>query len=192
MLAALAKSRALVLPSYHEGYPLVLLEAAQMAGQILGVQAGYSLVTLLDPQTQADTPVMATFCQMVALLIFLQANAHHWLLRALAASFSYLPPGSALEKVAAGRGLIEAAGGIFLAGFELAAPVVTATLVVDAALGFLAKASPQMPVLFLGLPVKNVIALSVLTASLALWPRWFEHGFAAGFQMGERCLHLAK
>ena len=71
-----------------------VMEGAQMAGHIMGVQAGYSLVTLLDPQTQADTPVLATFQQLLAVLIFLQLNVHHWLLRGLAASFAYLPPGT--------------------------------------------------------------------------------------------------
>src|SRR6185369_6042744 len=38
-----------------------VFEAAQMAGAILGVQMGYSLVNILDPQTQVDTTVVALF-----------------------------------------------------------------------------------------------------------------------------------
>ncbi|MBZ5573063.1 MAG: flagellar biosynthetic protein FliR [Acidobacteriia bacterium] len=169
-----------------------VIEAAQMAGHILGVQAGYSLVTLLDPQTQADTPVMATFNQLVALLIFLQLNVHHWLLRGLAASFTYLPPGSALSNLKAGAGLLRAAGGIWLVGVQIAAPVVVATVLVDVSLGFLAKASPQMPVLFVGLSIKTVLSLVVFAGTLALWPRLLEHRFAAGIVLGERLLHLAR
>ncbi len=168
-----------------------VLEAAQMAGQVLGMQAGYSLVTLLDPQTQADTPVMATLQQLLAVLIFLQLNVHHWLLRGLAASFAYLPPGSGLANLAATSTLLRAAGGIWLAGMQMAAPVVVATMLVDITLGFLAKASPQMPVLFLGLPIKTLLALSVFAGMLTLWPGIFERRFAAGVSLGERLLHLA-
>jgi flagellar biosynthetic protein FliR len=169
-----------------------VVEAAQVAGHIIGVQAGYSLVTLLDPQTQADTPVIATFNELVALLIFLQLNVHHWLLRGLAASFTYLPPGSALAHLKAGAGLLRAAGGIWLVGVQIAAPVVVATLLVDVTLGFLAKASPQMPVLFIGLSIKTVLSLLVFAGTLALWPRLLEHHFAAGLSLGERLLHLAR
>ena len=35
-----------------------VFEAAQFAGQIVGMQIGFSLVNILDPQTQVDTPVL--------------------------------------------------------------------------------------------------------------------------------------
>jgi len=169
-----------------------ILEAAQMAGQILGVQAGFSLVSILDPQTQADSPVISTFIQLVTLLIFLELNVHHWMLRALAASFVYLPPGSMVLNLEVTTGLLHAAGAIWLVGLQIAAPVVVATLLIDVTLGFLAKSSPQIPILFLGLSIKTVVALTVLSGSLILWPRLFEHHFAAGISLGARLLHLAK
>ena len=168
------------------------VEAALVAGQMMGIQAGYSLVTLLDPQTQADTAVMGTFNQLIVLLIFLEFDVHHWLLRGLTASFVYLPPGSILAGAKAGFGLMQAAGGIWLAGLQMAAPVLVATMLVDVTLGFLAKASPQLPVLFLGLPLKNLLSLTALTGSLMLWPRVFEQRFSNGIALGERLLHLAR
>jgi flagellar biosynthesis protein FliR len=168
-----------------------IVEGAQTAGQLLGMQAGYSLVTMLDPQTQADTPVLASLHQMVALLIFLQLNVHHWLLRGLAASFAYLKPGAMVWREEIGVRLLHAAGGIWLAAFQMAAPAIMATMLVDIALGFLAKASPQLPVLFLGLPVKTVLSLGALAGTLVLWPQFFEQRFAAGISLGEHLLHLA-
>jgi flagellar biosynthesis protein FliR len=168
------------------------MEAAQMAGQILGVQAGFSLVSILDPQTQADSPVISTFIQLVTLLIFLELNVHHWLLRGLAASFSYLPPGSVSLNLGVTTALLRAAGAIWLVGLQIAAPVVVATLLIDVTLGFLAKSSPQIPILFLGLSIKTVVAMTILSGTLMLWPRLFEHHFAAGISLGERLLHLAK
>jgi len=37
----------------------VVFEAVQLTGQVLGVQMGYSLVNILDPQSQVDTTVVA-------------------------------------------------------------------------------------------------------------------------------------
>jgi len=170
----------------------LVVEGAQVAGQLLGVQAGYSLVTLLDPQTQADLPVLSTFNQLLAVLIFLQLDVHHWLLRGLAASFAYLPPGAGLAKLTTGATLLQAAGGIWLAGVQLAAPVLVATLLVDITLGFVSKASPQMPVLFVGLSFKTLLSLLVFGGTLVFWPKSLERQFAAGISFGERLLHLSR
>jgi flagellar biosynthetic protein FliR len=169
-----------------------LFEAALLAGQILGVQIGYSLATVFDPQTNADTPVLSQFHHMAVLLIFLQMDVHHWLLRSLVRSFAYLPAGGATITGAVAGGLLHAAGGIFLAGAQIAAPSLVATLVADIALGFLGKASPQLPVLFIGLAVKNLIGLGVLVGAVAYWPRLFMQQFASGVRLGEQLLHLAK
>ena len=169
-----------------------MMEAPMLAGQLLGVQMGYSLATLFDPNTQADTPVLAQFHQLAALLIFLQLDVHHWLLRAIAASFAYLPAGAEMATGAMAGGLLHAAGGIFLAGAQIAAPVLLATLVADVALGFLGKASPQLPVMFIGLAVKNMLGLAILIAVMARWPHLFADRFAASIAAGERLLHLTR
>jgi flagellar biosynthetic protein FliR len=169
-----------------------VFEAAQFAGQVVGVQTGFSLITLLDPQTQADTPVLAVFQQMIVLMIFFQLNVHHWLLRGLAASFQLVPPGASLAHMLAGAAVLQAAGRIFLIGLEIAAPVIVATVVADIALGFLGKASPQLPVVLVGLSVKNILGLAVLAASLTWWPGVFERHFAAAIVLGERLLHLVR
>jgi len=169
-----------------------LFEAALVAGQVLGVQIGYSIANVFDPQTQADTPVLSQFHQMAALLIFLQLDVHHWLLRSLVRSFAYLPPGGAGLTPAAIGGVLHAAGGIFLAGVQIAAPSLAATMVADVALGFLGKASPQLPVLFIGIAVKNLTGLAVMVAAIAYWPHVFAAQFERGIELGERLMHLAK
>jgi flagellar biosynthetic protein FliR len=169
-----------------------LFESALMAGQILGVQIGYSLANVFDPQTRVDTPVLSVFHQMAALLIFLQLDVHHWLLRSLMRSFVYLPPGAVPATLAAASGLLHAAGGIFLVGVQIAAPSLVATLLTDMALGFLGKASPQLPVLFIGLAVKNLVGLTVLMAAIAYWPRMFSQQFTQAIQSAEQLLHLAR
>ena len=169
-----------------------MMEAPIMAGQILGVQMGYSLASLFDPQTQADTPVLGQIHQLGTLLIFLQLDVHHWLLRAVVRSFAYLPPGLSLGTYAAATGLLRAASGIFLAGLQIAAPALIATLIADVVLGFLGKVSSQLPVLFVGMAVKNLLGLAVLIGTVALWPQALSHRFSDFISLGERLLHLAR
>lgn len=170
----------------------LLIEGAMLAGQILGVQMGYSLASIFDPQTQADTPVLGEFHRLAALFIFLQLDVHHWLLRAIVRSFVYLPAGTTIVGYKAGAVLLHGVGAIFLAGVQIAAPGLVATLATDVALGFLGKASPQFPVLFVGLAVKNLAGLAVLIAVIAYWPQSFSQRFTDSITLGERLLHLTQ
>ncbi|MGB8885546.1 MAG: flagellar biosynthetic protein FliR [Candidatus Korobacteraceae bacterium] len=168
-----------------------VFEAAQFAGQVMGMQVGFGLVNILDPSTQVDTPVLAVFSQTIAMLIFLQLGVHRWLIRALASSFAYLPAGAVSASGEMTRQLLHAAGAIWLAGVQIAAPALIATLMTDLVLGFLGKASPQLPVLFLGLSVKSMVGLVVLGLSLKYWPAMFERYFTSAIHAGERLLQLA-
>ena len=169
-----------------------VFDAVQLAGHLVGFQAGLSLVNLIDPNTEVETTVFSIFHQVVTLLIFLQLNIHHWLVRGLVKSFEYLPPGSAGATAPAAEELVRVAGGMFLLAVQLAAPVIIATLVADVALGLIGKASPQLPVLFVGFSVKALLALAILGASLVLWPRLLEGWLWSALFSAERLLGLTR
>ncbi len=43
------------------------------------------------------------------------------------------------------RELVRVVGALFVLGIQIAAPVLLATMMIDLVLGFLSKASPQLP-----------------------------------------------
>jgi flagellar biosynthesis protein FliR len=168
-----------------------VFEAAQMAGAILGVQMGYSLVNILDPQTQVDTTVVALFHQSVAFLLFLQLDVHHWILRGIAHSFEYLAPGAIHLNHGLTTELLHGAAGVLATGLQIAAPVLAATLVADVILGFLGKASPQMPLMLLGPALKSMLGVGLLITVIHYWPALFQRYFTESVGLSERLLHLA-
>src|SRR6266481_7859461 len=168
-----------------------VFEAAQMAGAILGVQMGYSLVNILDPQTQVDTTVVALFHQSVAFLLFLQLDVHHWILRGIARSFEYLSPGAVNLSRGLTTELLHGVAGVLGTGLQIAAPVLAATLVADVILGFLGKASPQMPLMLLGPALKSMLGIGLLVTAIHYWPTLFDHYFTQSLGFTERLLHLA-
>lgn len=169
----------------------LVFEAAQLAGQVLGVQMGYSLVNILDPQTQVDTPVVAMFYQSIVLLLFLQLDVHFWLLRAVGNSYRYVPLGTAHISSLFTLSVLKTVGQIFALGVQIAAPVLSATLAADIILGLLGKASPQMPIMLLGPAVKSLIGLVVLIATLKYWPELFRKLFVDAVTNSEHLFHLA-
>jgi flagellar biosynthetic protein FliR len=165
-----------------------VFEAARLAGNVMGFQLGYSLVNIIDPQSQVDTPVLSVFSYTLAILIFLQLNVHHWVLRGLAHSYDVVAPGQATITMATTGAVLKAAGGMWSSAVEIAAPVLVATVMVDCLLGFIAKASPQLPVLAVSLALKACVGFSVLWMVLGHWPGMFEHYFVQAMHLSERLL----
>ena len=169
-----------------------VFEGAQMAGQVLSVQMGYSLVNILDPLTQVDSTVVAFFHQSLAMLIFLGLDVHHWILRAVVHSFEYLPPGSATLNPLFLQALLHEGAIVLGLGIQIAAPVLSATLLADVVLGLMGKASPQMPLMLLGPAVKSMLGVLVLGVTMRFWPHLFERYFSESIAYTEHLLHLAR
>jgi len=169
-----------------------VFEAAQLAGQVLSVQMGYSLVNILDPNTQVENTVVAMLHQSIAMLIFLTLGVHRWIVRAVAHSFDYLPPGTATINPMLAKALLHEGAVVLQLGVQIAAPVLAATLLVDLVLGLLGKASPQMPLMLLGPAVKSALGVVVFGATVGFWPRLFERYFSESIVYAERLLHVAR
>jgi len=168
-----------------------VFEAALVGGHVLGIQMGYSLASVINPQSQADTPVLATFHELIVLLLFIQLQVPHWLLRGLARSFQYLPPGNFALTMPPLTMFLHFTASLWVTAVQIAAPVLVATMFTDVALGFLGKASPQLPVLFVGLSIKSMLGLLLLGGAIAFWPRFFDTRFQQAMEVSERILKLA-
>ena len=168
-----------------------VFEAASVAGNVLGIQMGFSLASVINPQSQADSPVLSTFHELIVLLLFIQLQVPQWLVRGLARSFQYLPPGHFALSGSALTMFLHFTSGLWVAAVQIAAPVLVATVFTDIALGFLGKASPQLPVLFVGLSVKSMLGLILLGGAITLWPRFFDVRFQQAMEVSERILKLS-
>ncbi len=169
----------------------LVFEAAQFAGQILSVQMGYSLVNIMDPTTQVETTVMSMFHNLVVMLIFLHFDVHHWILRAVAHSFDYLPVGAPMATGGLTMALLHSFTVVLQLGIQIAAPVLAATIAADVALGMLGKASPQLPLMMMGPSIKSLLGLGVLSAAICYWPPMFEKFFGESIAYTDRILQLA-
>lgn len=171
------------------GLSLAMLnEMLLFAGQIAGMQLSFSLVNLMDPSTHIETPLLGDLFQLLGTLVLIGAGLDRILLASMVRSFHAVPLGAFSLSPLTGHALTGAASGIFLAGVELAAPVLAATLLVELSIALMGKLSPQLPVMSLTVPIKTMTGFAILAGSLALWPRFVEGRFAALLDMAEHLL----
>ncbi len=173
------------------GLALALLnEMMLFAGQIAGLQFSFSLVNLLDPASNIQTPLLGELFQLMGTLVVIAAGLDRILLASMVRSFRVVPLGAYTLRPIAAMAIVRAASGIFLAAVELAAPILAATMLVEVAVALLGKLSPQLPVMNLTVPLKTLTGFLLLTGALALWPRFIEARFAGLLDMAERLISL--
>jgi flagellar biosynthetic protein FliR len=153
--------------------------AVQVGGQVAELTLGLGSGQLVDPVHGHESTVLAQLWSTLALVVYLAADAHHQALRLLGLSFDRIRPDqfpALVPLVEAGFELFAAS---FLAGVQVAAPFVAASMAVEAALALGARAAPQVNVFLVSLPLKVGLALVLVGAFLphtlggvtAVWER---------------------
>ena len=146
-------------------FAYMLLSAVQMAGGLIDFQMGYSMASVIDPQTGMQTPLTGQYLHTFALLFLLSTNGHHLLLDGIYYSYQFIPLSSTV--LAFGdEGLltfiIESFSMAFMIAFQMAIPIVGSLFLVDIALGIVARTVPQMNIFVIGFPVKIFVGLILL------------------------------
>jgi flagellar biosynthetic protein FliR len=167
---------------------MMLSEALMFAGTLLGMSFSFSLVNLLDPNTHVDTPVLGQMLGWLGVLVIIGAGLDRVLLAAMVRSFALVPVGNAVIQAKTGPALAGMAGGLFLSGLQLAAPVMAAALVVEITVSMVSRLAPMLPAHVVGIPLKTLSSYVVLIGSLAVWPGWIERHFAGLLDSAGRLL----
>jgi flagellar biosynthetic protein FliR len=147
-----------------------LSESFAIFGQAVGLQAGYSFASTIDPNSQADNGVVIVLSQSVSGLLFFTLGLHREVLRAFAASLTTLPPGGFKATPALADAMIRLASTLFSTGLRLALPVIALLVMVDLALALLGRINSQLQLLSLAFPAKMLATLVLLGALAAMFP----------------------
>jgi len=166
-----------------------LLEGVQMAAQILGLQAGYSYASTVDPSTQADTTTLQLMAQLLAGMLFLAFGFDRQVLRVLAKSMEWVPSGSFPLHGAASEAIMRLGALIFSTGLELAIPVLALLILLDVAFAVLGRLHAQMQLLSLSFAVKMLVTLVFLGSILSVYPDVFERAGERTFRVLTGMLH---
>jgi flagellar biosynthesis protein FliR len=155
--------------------------AVEMAGDLIGLQMGLGFAMFYDPGNVQHTPIVGQFMGLLATLVFLAINGHLMIISALADSFRTLPVAAAplganLFEALARHGAI-----VFVAGLQLALPLIVTMLVVTLALGVLTRAAPQLNIFAVGFPLTIAIGFGALILTLPYFGPLFERTLDQAF-----------
>lgn len=137
-------------------------------GTLLSMQGGISMSTVMDPAAGVQSPLVGRIYNLGFIAIFLVSGGLHLLISTLVSSFDKIPIGQVLFKQAIVSTLIEAVAVYFELGLKLALPIVAVILIIDFAMGIMARTVPQMNMFVIGIPLKMLVMFILMIVTIQM------------------------
>jgi len=147
----------------------IFFEGVQLGGQLVGFQMWFGIVKVIDPVTGANFSIIAQTQNLLATLIFISLNMHHWFFKAIALSFEKLPLMCSQAGGPLWEWIISLSGSMFVIAVKVMAPVIATLLLATTAMGIIAKGIQGINVFIVMFPLKIAIGLFVAGLSLPMF-----------------------
>ena len=145
--------------------------AAEAAGQFTDVLRGANMAEALSPTGRGRSSPLGALLLLLAIVVFFEIGGTGHVASALVKSYEAIPLGGhgqlagrphamAMVAIVASAKLIESAIG-------LCAPAIVALLLADLLLGIVGRAVPQIPLHFVGMPLKALLGVGAVLLVLA-------------------------
>ena len=144
------------------------LTAASVAAEIVSVQMGLGIASLLDPLQGAPVTVLTRVYDWLVLILFLALDAHHLVIGAVVESFRLVPLGGATFTAEGAMSVVPLGARVFSLALALVAPVLGVLFIANLVMVLAARAVPQLSLISVGLPIMIGLGFVVLIANLEL------------------------
>jgi len=150
-----------------------LFWAVRMAGDLIGLQMGFSIVNVIDPSSTEQVSLIGEFKYILAMLILLILDGHHLMISALVDSYKVVPIGGGVFGSTAFDMVVRVSAATFVTTIRIGAPVIITLLLTDVVMGIVSRTVPQMNIFIVGFPLKIGIGFLMLSASLPFLTQMF-------------------
>ncbi|MDE6738695.1 MAG: flagellar biosynthetic protein FliR [Lachnospiraceae bacterium] len=156
----------------------ICASVTSLAGSIADMEIGLSMVSLMDPTTKQQATFTGVFYQYFFTLLMIITGMYQYLLRALIDSFTLIPVNGAIFRA---ESLVESMdvfmGDYITIAFRIILPIFCTMILLNAVMGVLAKASPQMNMFAVGMQLKVLVGLGILFLTIRMLPNAADYVF---------------
>ena len=139
------------------------------AGQLIDMQIGFGIVNVYDVQNNTQIPMVGNILNLILLLIFFLVDGHQQLVAIVYLTVEKMPIGTLIFSPGIGLAALEIFARSFLLGVMVALPVIASGLTLEIILGVVMRMVPQIHMFVVGVPLKMMIGMLVLTATLPVF-----------------------
>jgi len=137
------------------------IEGIKLAGEIMGIQIGFAMVSVIDPDSQQEESIIGSMNFLIFTLIFLLVNGHHLIIEALADSLKIAPLGLVHYTNNFISEIFSKVPEFFIVSVKIAAPIVIPLIILTVVLGIISRAIPRLEVFVISFPVNILVSFLV-------------------------------
>ena len=156
----------------NAGQPLMVfmavMEIFEFGGGSIDREIGFSMAQVVDPASNVSTTLFSNLLIQLFIMIFLIFDGHHEVIRIAMSSFQTLPPGTLLVNETVVGGINGLVARVLVVGLQLSLPVIAVNLMVNIAMGILARVGEEFPVLMLSFPLRFGMGFIILIATVPI------------------------
>ncbi|MBI4885071.1 MAG: flagellar biosynthetic protein FliR [Actinobacteria bacterium] len=165
------------------------LAVFQVAGTAVDLTSGVSLGSVFDPDAGTTPGAFAHFYNLGAQTLIIAAGGLLVIANLLWLSTKAIALDGHLGNLGPlGAAATDRVDSVFRHGVELALPIIAVLFVAELTFGLLSRLAPQINMFLIALPVKSLMAISLLGTASALFPRFANQSVRDGVDATIRLL----
>lgn len=148
----------------------------QGAGELIDFQMGFVMGNTIDPINGMQSPMTGNFLMVLATMLLLATDAHHYIIVAMVKSYQYVPinPPALSDGTVFNMGIMAQ---VFALSVQISMPVYSALFLANIGVGLLAKAVPQLNIFSVLFPVKIIFGFAIIYLAIPFFGDTVSHVF---------------
>jgi len=152
----------------------IIFIGIQFAGQLIGLDMGFGIVNVIDPQSGENVSIIGQFKYLLAILLFMCLDGHLFLIRALKLSYEAIPVSrNVLLDTDVVSKLISMSSNIFVIAIKIGSAALAALFITSFVMGVIARMVPQMNIFIVGFPLKISVGFIMIILTLPFFMYMF-------------------
>ena len=144
------------------------MAAMAVTGEVISIATTLSFAQTANPTSGQQNTTLATFLSLMAMVLIMSTNLHHYFIGAMVRSYALFPYGHPPPVGDFATLEIRTVGDAFALGIQMAGPILVFSLIFNLATGLVGRAMPQFQIFFAAAPLQVLLGLSLFALSLGI------------------------
>ena len=166
----------------------IFFSTVVISGGILDMQTGMSMSQIFDPSSNISMGITGSFFNIILLLVFFSADGHLTLIKIFITSCKLIEIGNFTIPKELFYNMVQLFQQILVLALKLSMPIMAVEIILEAGMGILMKAIPQIQVFSVNVQLKIIVGLLLIMVLVPTFSTFIDNTITLMFDTIENSL----